>query len=658
MSHQGFSQQGVYLSFTSPLGKDALLLHAFHGEEHLSAPFHLTLELHSARGDVNFNQLVGKGASISLSLADGSFRYLHGLVTRFVQAGTRSDFTTYYAELRPWLWLLTLTRDSRIFQNMTVPRIVEKVFKDSGFSDFRLALKGTYAPREYCVQHQESSFDFVSRLLEDEGIFYFFEHTDSKHVLVLADDPSAHASCPGLKQARVGRHGTSILPDDTITECTLEQRVTSTAYQLVDFNFETPANKLRAELASGTPVLKVYEYPGGFLQKGLGDSRVKRRLEEQRGPEKSLRGQGRVRAFIPGYRFTLADHERPDVNGAYVLRWLSHSASVEQYTSSFEAFPASVTFRPPRVTPRPRISGAQTAIVVGKAGEEIWTDEHGRVKVQFHWDQQGKKDENSSCWIRVAQGWAGKAWGSIFLPRMGQEVLVTFLDGDPDRPLITGSIYNGEQTVPYPLPAERTKSTVKSHSSKGGGGFNELRFEDKKGQEEIFVHAQKDMRTVVENDWAREVGHDDTTVIKNARTTTIQQADEKLVVEKGNRVVQVRTGNETHEVMGQRSLKVTGNEDHTNQADFTHEVKGNYTLRVTGNLLIDVVGDVTLQSAKNLMTKAGMNLTDQAGVSLTNKAGVSLTNDGGASLTSKASATQTVDGGGLLTLKGGLVKIN
>jgi type VI secretion system secreted protein VgrG len=629
----GYTQDNVYLSVSTPLGKDTLLLWGFHGEERLSTPFHFTLELRSQQPSLSLAALVGQGATVTLGLPEGGFRYFHGIVTRFTQSVSRVDFSTWIAELRPALWLLMLTRDSRIFQNQSVPEIVKLVLREYGVTDVRDALKGSYAKREYCVQYQESAFHFVSRLLEEEGIFYFFEHAKGKHTLVLADDPDAHAACPGLKAAKFGGELPSLRNDDRITECSLEQQVTPTAYAVDDFNFEIPSTDLAVQVTGDTPVRRIYEYPGGFALRNQGEARAKARLAACEQPAKTLHGRGRVRAFSTGYRFNLKDHPLAELNGTYVLRWISHAATVEQYENRFEALPVATPFRPPRVTERPRIVGAQTAIVVGKRGEEIWTDKYGRVKVQFHWDQRGKYDENSSCWIRVAQGWAGKGWGSLFLPRIGQEVLVSFLEGDPDRPLVTGSVYNAEQPVPYPLPAEQTKSTVKSNSSKGGGGFNELRFEDKKGQEEVFFHAQKDLNTVVI--------HDETHTVKE-----------------GNRTVRVETGNETHEVKGTRDVTVTGNETHVNEADFTQRVKGNFTLEVTGNLTIDVKGNVLVKSAQATTHKTGTDFLIDAGVSLTSKAGVSLKNEAGVSLESKAGATQTVDGGGLLTCKGGLVKIN
>src|SRR6185369_4861133 len=492
----------------------------------------------------------------------------------------------------------------------------------------------------------------VSRLMEEEGIFYYFEHADGKHTLVLGDDSHSVPTCPGLDSTAV--HFRQSLIDHTqdlaVTRCLVEEQVVSGAYAHDDFNFETPNTELKVESKSDTPKFRVYEYPGGFLKKDAGEKRADLRLDALEQPQKTIRGDGFVRAFVAGHKFELKDHYRADVNQTYVLESVSHAVTQESYTNSFEAFPASVVFRPPRVTPRPVISGTQTAKVVGKSGEEIWTDKYGRVKVQFHWDQLGKNDENSSCWIRVDYGWAGKQWGGIFLPRIGQEVIVSYLEGDPDRPLITGAVYNNEQVVPYTLPDEQTKSTVKTNSSKGGNGFNEIRFEDKKDSEELYFHAQKDQNIVVEHDRTKKVLNNETNTIKKDRSTTIEEGNDTYVVSKGNRTFQVNTGNETYEVKGTRDVTVTGDETHIDKANFTQKVTGNYELKVTGNLTIDVTGSVTI--------KSGQSMTHEAQMSMTNKAGMSLTNEAQIGITNKGQATNTVESGGITTVKGAMVKIN
>ncbi|HEX6288756.1 MAG TPA: type VI secretion system tip protein TssI/VgrG [Herpetosiphonaceae bacterium] len=646
-----YTQANSYLSVTTPLGKDTLLLRTMHGAETISGLFHYTLEMISEDKNLSFDTIVGKSATVSIGMANDSTRYINGIVGRFYQAGSDGLFTTYYADLYPWLWLLTLTSDCRIFQAKSAPEIITAVFDELGLSDYKKSLSKTYAAREYCVQYQETAFQFVSRLMEDEGISYFFEHADGSHTLVLADDADAYAGCPGLSGAvRYQSSLSGATEADAITRCTFERQVTPVKYAVDDFNFETPTNDLLSSQQSGSGKLALYEYPAGFSSKDAGSTKAKLRLGSQQVPKTLLRGQGFSPALTSGHTFTLVGHDRDEVNAEYVVWRVSHSATAESYTNSFEAFPSSVPFYPLHQTPRPVIPGTQTAIVVGPSGEEILTDSYGRVKVQFHWDRLGKNDENSSCWIRVAQGWSGKSWGTIFIPRIGQEVVVSFLNGDPDRPLITGCVYNAEQTVPYALPGAQTKSTIKSNTTKGGGGSNEIRFDDQKDAEELYMHAQKDLNITVENN----------------RATTLVEGSDTLTVEKGNRTVAVKTGNETHSVKGTRGLTITGDETHTNEANFTQKVTGSFTLKVDGDLTIDVTGSVTIkagqsltnQAGQNLSNKADMNLSNQAGQNLTNKAGMSLTNEASVGLTNKGGATHTVESGGILTVKGALVKMN
>jgi type VI secretion system secreted protein VgrG len=661
-----YEQGTLHLKVTTPLGGDKLLVRAFSGEERISGLFLFTLEMVSTDKALDFSAVVGKGLTVTHVLNDGTERRYHGVVARFMQEDSNERFTTYHAELRPWLWRLTKAADCRIYQNKTAPEIIKQVFTDLGFNDFRDSLSATYRQREFTVQYNETAFAFVSRLMEDEGIFYFFEHEEGKHTLVLADDADAHKKCPGLDFAEYRQSAIDHTNDHAVTRCSIEEQVVTVKFAHDDFNFETPSTDLKVEADGGSEGQKIYEYPGGFSKKDDGEKRANTRLEACEHPSKLLRGESYVRAFCPGFKFDLKNHYRTDANQTYVLRWVSHQATQESYTNSFEAFPVSVPFRPPRETPRPVVSGVQTAQVVGKSGEEIWTDKYGRIKVQFHWDQLGKKDENSSCWVRVDYGWAGKNWGGIFIPRIGQEVIVSFEEGDPDRPLVTGAVYNAEQTVPYTLPAEQTKSTVKTNTSKGGAGSNEIRFEDKKDSEEVYVHAQKDHNVVVEHDRTKKVLNNETNEIKKDRLTTIQEGNDTYVVAKGNRVFQVNTGNETYEVKGTRDLTVTGNETHTDKANFTHKVTGNYELKVTGNLTIDVTGNVTFKSkgsmtheAQMAMTnKSAMSMTNEAQLSMTNKAGMSLTNEAQVAITNKGNASNTVESGGITSVKGALVKIN
>lgn len=676
----GYTQQ-IDLTITTG-ASDTLLLQAVRGDEGLSRPFHFTLEMISEHPDVDFSQIVGQGATVTITSDQGNIRYIHGIMTRFVHAGGSPQFTSYLGELRPWFWLMGLASDHKIFQNQSTLDIVKAVFNGLGFSAFQDSTTGTYAAREFCVQYGETSFDFVSRLLAEEGIHYFFQHANGSHTLVLADDADAHTAITGPTAIRYKAvTGSSTDLDDVVTSCAFEQQVVPNGYALDDYEFTTPATDLSSS-ATGTASgsLALYDYPGGYNAKDRGSTLATLRIEAHETDATLLSGTSNVRTFTPGYTFSLTDHERSAANISYLIRSVSHTATLDSgYTNTFEAIPATVPFVPRLITRKPRIHGTQTALVVGKAGEEIWTDLYGRVTLQFHWDRVGTSDENSSCWVRVAQTWAGKSWGSLFTPRIGQEAIVSFLDGDPDRPIVIGTVYNGTQALPYTLPGDQTKSTIKSNSSKGGGGFNELRFEDKAGSEEIFVSAQKDVNVTVTNNRTVTVNNNDTLTVAQARAVTVSQGDDSYTISQGKRTLAVTAGNEMHTVGGKREVDVTGDEKHTIGGNFDHEITGNYTLKITGNLTItaqtiSISANTTLDNAAGtaLTNKAGSDLTNQAtgtlkntGASLSNEAtadltnkGATVTNDASTTLNNQSDGMQNVKAGGILALKGSLVQIN
>jgi len=653
-----FAEATLFLDVTTPLSNNFTLVD-LQGEEALSSLFEYTLVLKSPDAEVDPTKIVGKDITVKISMEKGGFRYINGVVSEWVREEEGLRGVVYYARLAPWLWQLTLTEDHRIFQNKSTSDIIEAVFSDLGFSDYKLSLQGQYAPREFCVQYRETAFNFVSRLMEEEGIFYFFKHEDGKHTLVLADDNSAFEALPNLATAKMLASPDDDPSDSSIRTMRVEQSLTSGKFALDDYNFETPETNLFATAAGDEKGLRVYEYPGLYPDTGKGETRAGIRMDAREAGRKTVVGQSYCRDFTAGYTFTLQDHPLKAANDTYVLRGVGIEATQDQYRNTFTAAPVSVAFRPERKTPKPRIAGSQTALVVGKKGEEIWTDKYGRIKVQFHWDQQGKKDENSSCWIRVSQMWAGKNWGRMFLPRIGQEALVSFLEGDPDRPIITGTVYNATQTVPYKLPDEQTKSTVKTNTSKGGGGFNELRFEDKKGSEEIYIHAQKDMNTHV-------LDHRQTFVQKGDPSLEKDQID--LLRVEGNRKINI-VGADTMEL-------------HLNEGDFEHTVDKTFTLTVKGDgdtLLIETTaGSITIKSAKNMTldvakdltikvggkiamkaggditTEAGGSYSNKAGTTFDNKAGTALTNKAGTALTNKAGTDLKNEAGTNLTNKGGI----
>ena len=596
------------------LGDDALLLDSFVGVERVSDPFRFVLRLLSPDPNVDMQSLLTKPAVLTFQLAGDAERHIHGNICRMKLLEVGADaMAAYEAEVVPWFWFLTLFSDCRSFQNMAVPDIVEKVFKDRGFTDFRANLQGTYNPREFCVQYRETDFNFVSRLLEEEGIFYYFEHTEDKHTMVLADDVSAFAACPNQPNDASVQFAPTTggrLDNDVVFTLEAEYRVQTGTASHTDYDFTKPNASLFATLA-GTQKGEAYDYPGKYATKDDGDHYARIRLEELEVGISTVRGASNCMGFESGYKFTLTNHYRDAANMDYTLLMVEHRARNTSYSAGqvdpfeyknrFEAIPNSVPFRPARRARKPVIDGTQTAVVVGKSGEEIWTDQYGRVVVQFFWDRQGTSNENSSCWIRVAQGWAGKQWGYICIPRIGQEVIVSFLEGDPDRPIITGSVYNAVQMPPYTLPDNQTQSTWKSMSSKGGGGFNELRFEDKKGSEQIFIHGEKDMDMRIKNDRREWIGEDrHLVVVRDKLEKTGRDSHLDLTrdhIEKIGRDHHLTiSGKEAISITGSHSLAVTG--------DVIEQFSGNHSSQVTQNLYLKAM-QVVIEGMTGLTINVG-----------------------------------------------------
>lgn len=610
------TQETRLIGIETPLGKDILLLRGFSGQEGISRLSNFDLDLLSHDPDIKFEDIIGKRVTLRVTLGSDKKRYFNGFISRFMQTGSDRGLANYRATMVPWLWFLTRTSDCRIFQKKTIPDIIEQIFKDLGFTDYKLQLQGSFEPRDYCVQYRETDFNFVSRLMEQYGLLYFFEHEKGKHTLVIANDPSAHQPCPEQKEAKWEAQGSGALAEDVITSWQWEQTLRPGKYAVTDYNFETPSTSLDAEMKTtievgGNSKFEIYDYPGEYTKKNEGDTIAKLRMEEEETQYFVVSGTSSCRAFTSGYRFDLKDYVRKDMNRAYLLTSVQHVATVggtyttttvgkdeSAYTNSFICIPHKVPFRPPQATPKPIIQGVQTAVVVGKAGEEIWTDNYGRVKVQFHWDREGKYDENSSCWTRVSQNWAGKQWGAMFLPRIGQEVIVEFVEGDPDRPIITGRVYNAEQMPPYPLPGEQTKSTIKSNSSKGGGGSNELRFEDKKGGEEIYLHGQKDWNIVIENDKSQSVGHDETLSVGNNRTKTVGVDQSETIG--SNKTIKVGS-NHTEAIGANKSMTVGGNHTETisGAEAITVGMASAHTIALARALTIGGAYQVTVGAAMN-----------------------------------------------------------
>lgn len=505
------TQQGRLIGIDTPLGADVLLLRSFTGTEGMNRIFHFHLDLLSTNFNLNFDDIMGRNVTVRVRIEDGSERCLNGHIVRFAQLPVEGHLARYEAVMAPWLWFLTRTADCKIFQEKSVPDILSELFDEYGFPDYELQLQGSYEPRTYCVQYRETDANFVMRLMEEEGIFFFFRHEDGRHVMVIGDNPSVHRTLPGQSQLRFEHVvGPGMERDeDVIFDWCYQHEYRTGKYALKDYNFETPSTDLLTQVEStidqgGNKSYEVYDHPGDYLNRSRGDTLVRTRIEEEETPHEVVNGAGNCRVLAVGYKFDLIEHDRQDQNREYLVTSVTHSAHSgafiagtqgegATYANSFTCIPSRVHYRPLRVTPKPVVEGCQTAVVTGPAGEEIYTDKYGRIKVQFHWDRLGSHNERSSCWMRVAQLWAGKQWGAMYIPRIGHEVVVDFLEGDPDRPLITGSLYHAENMPHYDLPGFQTLAYIKSNSSKGRRGFNEIRFEDKTGSEQVFLHSEKRM---------------------------------------------------------------------------------------------------------------------------------------------------------------------
>jgi len=516
----------------------------------------------------------------------------------------------------------------------------------------RQVLHGTHPSREYCVQYRESDLDFISRLMEEEGIYYYFEHAENTHVLVMTDHASVHPPVTGSGVLPYQPRNAGRLTAEHLFAFHYRERLRPGTATLRDYNFKRPAQDLEGRHQGDSVAgLEVYDYPGSYETAAFGQTLARIRLQELRTPAQTAAGESTCHNLLPGQFFTLAGHLRYTLNQRYLLTEVRTTGAQPQaleetaagggneFSNTFACIPWRVPYRPPRVTPRPRVQGSQTAIVVGPAGEEIYTDEHGRVKVQFHWDRAGRRDEHSSCWIRVSQAWAGPTWGSMVIPRIGQEVIVDFLEGDPDRPIITGRVYHGTNRAPYPLPANKTRSTLKSNSSKGGGGSNELRFEDAKGAEQLYIHAQKNQDNVVE--------HDETTKVGRNRTETVGH-------------------NETIAIGANRAETVGANEVVTVALTRTHAIGINDALNVGAAQEVAVGAMRTVTVGLSQQVSIGKTLTINVGdeiVLTTGKACIMMKKDGtiliqGKDITIKGSGNIQVKASKDVVIKGKTIAEN
>lgn len=663
------------VSVSCSLGADALLFVGMQGREAMSDLSEYRLELFSERADLDVDAVLATAMAVAVALPGGGKRYFHGYVTEFAATGAQGRFYGYRATVRPWLWFLTLAADCRIFQEKQALDIVKAVLAPYALADIDTsALKGNYPVLPYCVQFRETDFDFISRLLAREGIYYFFRSKADRHTMVLADSFGAHQAAPGYASLRFQPgEGTGQMQDEVIYAWSNRAVVASGAQTLLDFDFEKPAAKLQVRAAApqrhAQSKLELVDYPGYFLARARGEQLAGNRIESLHARRLEAQAGTRALGLAPGGLFTLSEHPQRAQNREFLIvaaHYAMASAGAQgQGGGGAPAMDCQLSvidkqqeYRPAMPASRGGPAGPQSAIVVGKAGEEIWTDKYGRVKVQFHWDRNGGDDEHSSCWIRVAQGWAGRRWGSQFLPRIGQEVIVSFLDGDLDRPLVTGSLYNADNMPPYALPDQATRSGIKSNSVPGGPGYNEIRFEDKKDGEDFHVEAARDFHRVVhnndtlkvgfetkdkgdqqiaiKNDQGLEVGHDQTVTIKN---------DQKLSVGHDQKVA----------VKNDQGLEVGGGQ--------RVAIKKDQQLDVGGDLKLSV-GGAQQSKAKSMVLEASTSIELKVGDSSIKIEPGKITIDAkqvqikAVSAAIKSSGMMEIGASAILTISGKPVKIN
>lgn len=662
------TQANRLLNIFTPLGEDYLLINRLTATEQISSLFSFEVELLHEEEEPGFEatvieakSILGREVSIDIAQRDGTTRTLSGIVNHFSQGHRDVRFSYYYATIVPNVWIMTQITQSRIFQHKSVPDILKEVF--AGFN-VSYEIQGNFKPRNYCVQYRETDFDFASRLMEEEGIYYFFEHEGGKNRLIIANTPQSHPDCPVKNEIqfalKVGEKEDYIT---TIKKWQNDHRLQSGKITYWDFNFQVPSNKLDATQPTLFKIadnekMEIYDFPGGYAKKfddidrGGGERTDVQNVFEDKTKTaemamqsldtqyRAITGNSDCSSMTVGHRFKFSEHPTASQNGQYVLTSVTHEVEqnptyvtddeVEKpYTNSFSCIAhgaGNPPFRPVRRTPKPVVQGSQTAFVVGPAGEEIFTDKFGRVKVQFHWDREGKTDADSSCWIRVAQAWAGNRWGMMFIPRIGMEVIVEFLEGDPDQPIIRGCVYNPAAMPPYTLPDEKTKMAIKSDSSKGGNGFNELRFEDKKGSEQIFIHGEKDLDVRIKNDRREWTGKDQHLVVKNDRREKIERDTHLLV--KRDQIEKIERDRHL-EVTGKEAIKISGSQSVTVGGSVGEETTGNKSDVVSGALYVKGM-NVVVEAMTQLTLKVGGNFVNinAAGVQINGT--MVLINSGGA----------------------------
>ena len=640
----------------------------------------MTVEFMSTDLDLDLQKVVGERLKIELDAPQKKTRYFQGRCIGAEFLGASGSQGYFRAELRPWLWFLTQTRNSRIFQDKTVIEIIKDVFGQHGFSDFKDKTKHRFSKRTYCVQYRESDFAFLSRLMEEEGIYYFHEYDKAREILVLADDASAHQPIEDAREINYYvRSGDNFRDEDHIYEWRGAEAIRPGKVTLGSYDFEKPKTDLQSVKAlpkgrNAHNKYEIYDCTGRHDDVKVGEHQARVWVEGLAAQTQRARAVGSVRQMSLGGKFKLKEHPRKAENAEYLVISARHqiqldlviedrdivyailgptldfdqSTNPDLYRCEIEVQPARDPYRSPQITPRPENPGVQTAVVVGKKGEEIWTDKHGRVKVQFHWDRDGKRDEKSSCWIRSAVPWSGKGWGMMAIPRVGQEVVVQFEQGDPDRPIITGMVYNGDTKFPYTLPGDSTQIGIKTNKSKGGNGFSELVFEDKQEAEFVRLQSERDFKQIIKNSAEIEVGleHKKPGFLKQTihgdKTELIREGDHSFTVAKGKESLSIAKDRST-EIGGKDETTIKGACDIDVGAALTmRSAKSKITLKCGGSKIEITPSKVSI-SAPQVEVKAS------ATAKMTANGQLSLEGKGQAAL--KGSGMLKLEGGGMTQLK-------
>lgn len=681
----------------------------FSGEEGISELFKYSLELASRDANIDFDSIISKPACLNI-IGESGTRYVNGIVSKFVQAGSGNEFTFYHAELVPLLWLMTLRHDCRIFQNKSIEEVITEVFQEDGIpsENYKFALQEAHVPHEYCVQYRESDFNFISRLMEEEGIFYFFEHKEDNHIMVISDNPSAHIKLDPFKITFREVSGL-VQEQDFIYDFRFIQQIRPNAVTLRDFNYERPSLEgMEVNYPSQKERLEIYDYPGDYADPGIGNDLAKIRLESLRTDSMLGSGQSVCRKFVPGYRFTMDSHPRSSFNQEYVITRLSSFGSQPLgedevipdderliYSNRFDSIPFSVPYRPLRKTPKAIIDGVQTATVVGPSGDDIYFDQFGRVKIQFHWDRDGRKDENSSCWVRVSDGYAGQKHGIQFTPLIGDEVIVSFVEGDPDRPIITGRVYNGDNR-PHLEPQNRIQNQIltpyhhrllfddksKLINLRTGGGEQVTMFDGGKdyngniirittvdGHQIQLIESPDDKGILIITVKGNTIRLDD----QYNNISIFTPTDHHLILDDDNKRIEIKSTNGHRIVIDDETNSITAidsSEQHIIQIasdgkKITIESQnGDIDILAPSGAINMNAGSINMSAGSITGTASGdiklesANINAQAKADVNIEAGAQVKSNSGAPTQINSGSNIDITAGGIITILGSLVKIN